>query len=440
MRMGSKMRSRINMSKTTWTSSKERQLIQLYNAGCSLSQCAKALDFTEDKVSSKLTRLRKNNKLKPKDAVKEGRDPALVALQGQNMRMGRQMETMKGRLGNWNLLAEEFATAAGNVVVPKQPTLEKNPRKAPQDMVALFSDTHAGSRWRLSLTDGYSAYSFNTFCCRMAHYAKEIVNIALTDRPKYGLNTLHIDSLGDTIQGVLRVEDEVTNEFQIVPAVANTTSVLFQWIVRLSEYFSNIVYTGKSGNHGRMTQKTEASRSLEVNFDTLINLQLRALVSAAGLQDRISVNVPDGQITTISRLGHRIRLMHGCTLSGGGGIAGLPLFSIARDMLRAYRKEVRAGSAGLDVIEFAHFHTPCNLHNTVLMNGCICGVNPWAFNKLGATDPPSQKVYFTGERHPVGWALDLGFDDIDDDHGFAYDEIDAMFAEDYYDFKVRETK
>ena len=424
--------------KAIWTPGKVKKAIKLNDSGCTLGQVSSALGLSEDQVSSKLSRLRKEGKLKAKDAVKKDRDPALAALQGHNARQGRQIESMKDRLGNWNLLAEEFAAAAGSVQVPKQPKLCKNPRKAPQEMVAMLSDMHAGSRWRPSLTDGYSEYSFDTFCCRMAHFAKEIVNIAESDRGKYGLNVLHVDSLGDMIQGVLRVEDEVTNEFQVMPAVANVTSVLFQWLCRLSEHFETIVYTGKSGNHGRTTKRTEASRSLEVNYDTLINLQLRALARAAGLQDRIRVNVPDGQITTIDRMGHRIRLMHGDTLSGGGGIAGIPLFSLARDALRAYRTTVRAGAKGLDLIEIGHFHTPCMLYGMLLMNGCMCGVNPWAINNLGASDKPSQTVYFTGEKHTIGWMLNLEFNDVDSAHGFEYDEIDAMFANDYVDFKSLE--
>jgi len=419
-----------------WTKKMTSKLVKLHDAGCTLGQVSDALGASEDRVSSKLSRLRKDGKLKPKDEIKKAKDPTIAALSAQVQKQARLIETQNKRLGNWNLLSKEFAEAAGNVIVPRQPKLNFNPTKAPQEMVAILSDMHAGSQWRSSLTDGYSEYSFDIFCQRMAHYAKEIVNIALSDRVKYGLKVLHIDSLGDMIQGTLRIEDEVTNEFQIMPSVANTTSVLFQWIVRLSEYFERIVYTGKSGNHGRTTRRTEASRSLEVNYDTLINLQLRALVQAAGLQDRIRVNIPDGQISTIDRMGHRIRLMHGDTLSGGGGIAGIPLFSLARDALRAYRTTVRSGASGLDLIEIGHFHTPCLLYGMLLMNGCLCGVNPWAINNLGASDPPSQTVYYTGERHTVGWKLDLGFGGLDSDHGFVYDEVDAMFAEDYLDFRT----
>lgn len=427
------------MPKATWTNAKENKVIRLHDSGCTLGQIAKALGFSEDQCSSKISRLRKDGKLKPQDKVKKERKPELAALQSQNAKLSRQYEEAKTRLGDWNAFAEETCKVyRDRFTMPATPKLCKRPKKKPQEMVAMLSDMHAGSRWRESLTDGYSEYSFETFCKRMAHFSKEIINIAHSDRSKYGLNVLHVDSLGDSVQGVLRIEDEVTNEFQIMPAVANVTAVMFQWLCRLSEHFGVIKYTGKSGNHGRTTRKTEASRSLEVNFDTLINLQIRALIRAAGLQDRIRVSIPDGQITTIERMGHRIRLMHGDTLSGGGGIAGMPLFSIARDLLRAYRKEVRTGSKGLDVVEFGHFHTPCNLYGTVLMNGCLCGVNPWSFNTLGATDPPAQKVYFTGERHAVGWSLDLGFDedDVDSDHGFEYEEVEEMFATDYQDFRT----
>jgi len=419
-----------------WTKKITARLIKLHDSGCTLGQVAEAMGITEDKVSGKLTRLRKDGKLKTKDEIKRTKNPTIAALSAQVVKQARLIETQNKRLGNWNLLSEEFAAAAGNVIVPKSPKMNFNPVKAPQEMVAILSDMHAGSRWRSSLTDGYSEYNFEIFCQRMAHYGREIVNIALTDRVKYGLKVLHIDSLGDMVQGVLRVEDEVTNEFQIMPSVANVTAVLFQWIVRLSEHFEKIVYTGKSGNHGRTTRRTEASRSLEVNYDTLINLQLRALVQAKGLQNRIHVNVPDGQISTIDRLGHRIRLMHGDTLTGGGGIAGIPLFSLARDALRAYRTTVRSGAKGLDLIEIGHFHTPCLLYGMLLMNGAMCGVNPWAINNLGASDPPSQTVYFTGEKHTVGWKLDLEFDSIDSEHGFIYDKVEAMFSENYLDFRT----
>ena len=421
----------------SWNNVSTQQLTRLHNEGCTLGQIAEALGMSEDTVSSKISRLRKDGKLKPRDAVKSGKDATVAALMAQNAKLRRKISGMADRLGNWNLLAKEFAAAASSQVqAPMSPRLNFKPKKAEQQMVAMLSDMHAGSRWRASLTDGYSEYDFPIFCRRLSHYGNEIINIAMNDRSKYGLKHLHVDSLGDSIQGILRIEDEVTNEFQIVPAVANITNVLFQWLLRLAEHFSTITYTGKSGNHGRLTKRTEASRSLEVNFDTLINLQLRALVQVAGMSDRIRINVPDGQITTITRLGHRIRLMHGDSLSGGGGIAGVPLFSMARDMLRAFRKEVRAGSGGLKLIEIGHFHTPNSFGGTLLMNGCLCGPNPWSFVNLGATDPASQTVYFTGENHVRGWSLDLEFDDAPEDHGFQYDEIDAMFADDYHDFRT----
>lgn len=340
----------------------------------------------------------------------------------------RQLKTenrqLSSQVGNWTLLADNFASLAPRMPRVKPISIKATPTKYLQEMVALLSDSHANESWDKTLTDGQTEYSFEIFCRFLWYYGEEIVRLVHEDRSKYGLKTLHLDVLGDIYHGTLRVEDEVANDFPSAPGIANTAIVIFQWLCGLAKHFERIEVKCVPGNHGRNHAKPQSKRYVEENKDTLVYLIIRSMVAAAGMSDTIRIQIPRSRVHTFRRLGHQIKIGHGDHIKGGNSIAGLPIYGLSREMLRQFRKELKSDKQdkGIDLIEYGHFHQYSMLENTLIINGAMCPTAPWAFDELGMLADPCQLVYYTSERHTIGWRNPLSLKHgASTKHKFVYD-------------------
>lgn len=331
------------------------------------------------------------------------------ALSGQISKLRTEKLHLSKQVGNWGLFAEKMAELAPKLPKPKSISIKTDKTKLEQEMVALLGDAHSMERWRLDQTDNMTEYNFELFCNLMWYYAQEIIRFAEEDRSKYGLKKLHIDMLGDIFHGVLRIEDEVTNDYPTAPGIMLTAWVLYQWICVLLEHFETIDIVGVAGNHGRNHMKPQNKLYVEENKDTLIYLMLQSLLKAGGMYDRVSVTIPAGRSLTFDRLGHRVKVFHGDHIGGGNGISSLPVYGITRDMLRQFRKELarEGGPREISLIECGHFHTHNFVENVFLINGALAPADVYATEELGAAGGMEQVIYYTSRKFCVGWRIPL---------------------------------
>lgn len=347
-----------------------------------------------------------------------------VAAKAQVARLRGDLRRTQLRVANWAALSEAFVEAAASLPIPTRTPSKAKPKQSEQEMVALLSDTHTTAFWTTAQTDGLTEYNFEMFCQMLWYYGEEIARLAEEFRPLYGLRVLHVDMLGDIYHGILRLDDEVTNEFPSVLGVSNTAWVLWQWLVRLLAHFDAIHVVCMAGNHGRFHDKPQSKRYVGENWDTKIYMDLRAFARIAGITDRLRVTIPGGRRHTFRRLGHRIKAAHGDHIRGGNSIAALPIYGLSRDILRDFGREIRAGRGEkVGLIEMGHWHFSNFLEDILLVNGAVCPTGPWAMDERGAFNDPKQYVYFTSESHVFGWQLPLALKHgIGQPHGFAYDE------------------
>lgn len=351
------------------------------------------------------------------DFSRESQRKIIQTLRADNRRL-QQM------LGDWESLADRFSAEAKILPKPKPSTIKWKPSKEHRELVAILSDAHATEAWTLAQTDGQTFYDFETFCQMLWYYGKEIVRIANECRGRHGLNILHLDVLGDIFHGTLRLEDEVTNDFPSAPGIANTASVLYQWISSISQHFEQVFITCVAGNHGRNHVKPQSKRYVAENKDTLIYLFVKSMISATNLREKIAVIIPNSRVHTFRRMGHQIKIAHGDHIKGGNSIAGLPIYGLSRDMLRQFRKELKSDKVkkGIDLFEIGHFHSHSVLENMLIVNGALCPTAPWAFDELGMLSDPEQVVYQTSERFTHAGMLPLSLKHgIGQKHELVYD-------------------
>ena len=351
------------------------------------------------------------------DAVDE-----LASLNHSNRKLRAENRRMHERLGDWRALMAAFAEAAHVLPKPRAAHIKATASSEEKEAVLLLSDMHANEVWSKRQTDGLTSYDYEKFCSTLWFLCGEVVRLVEELRPTFGLRVLHIDMLGDILHGQLRLDDEVTNEFQTVPAVAMTSYVLYQAIRLLSEHFEKVIVTAVPGNHGRLHKKPQSKRYVGENLDTLIYCGIASMLHVAGLGDRISFSVPHSRVHSFSRLGHKVKIGHGDHIKGGGGIANIPIFGLSRDILRQFRKEIKAAREGerLELIEFGHFHNSNILEDVLFLNGAFCPTGPWAMDELGAFQDPKQWFYLASRRHVYSWQMPISLKrGADATHSFA---------------------
>lgn len=404
-----------------WSPKDERRLREMHAAGVSLKLMADSLEKPRSTVWSKLKSL-DLAQLDDSEVDLQSLQLKMSQLQHSVSVLTRENKHLTRQMGNWEALCGEVARQASALPVAKPCNVYHKPSLDEQEMVALLSDTHATEQWKSEQTDGFTEYNFETFCRFLWYYGQEIIRFANEDRSKYGLNVLHVDMLGDIFHGVLRVEDEVTNDFATIPGVIATAHVIWQWLQMLAPHFSRIECRCMAGNHGRLHRKPQSRRYVEENRDTLIYLMLKEFATVSGTQ-HITFRIPKSRVATFRRLGHRVKMGHGDHIKGGNSIAGLPIYGLSREMLRQFRKEVRrAGDQGLALIQYGHWHHYNFLENTLIINGAMAPTDPFAFDELGAITEPTQLIYYTSKRHAIGWRVPLSFKHAPAKHGFTYEE------------------
>jgi len=362
----------------------------------------------------------KNNEARRIAAVADASGQAALAAEVRRLR--RENATLSGQSGDWKRLAQEFAAAAPTLPMPRKLRASGTPKLERMDAVLLLGDCHANERWTQAQTDGLTQYDFGRFCSSLWVLCRDVIRKIEELRPLYGLSTLHLDLMGDITHGKLRLDDEVTNEFATVPAVAQTSWVLYQAVLLLLEHFEHIEIKCVAGNHGRLHDKPQSKRHVEENLDTLIYCWLASLLGVRGLSPgRVGITIPGSRLYTFRRLGHKVLLAHGDHVRGGNSIAGLPIYGLSRDILRNLSRQVKAAreKEGLAIIEFGHFHQSNLLEDLMFINGAMCPTGPWAMDEMGAFAEPKQWLYLTSERRAYSWTLPLSLKGATEvPHGF----------------------
>ena len=325
-----------------------------------------------------------------------------ASLRDQVVRHRSAANRYKKQAGAWLEFYDYVSSLAPSLPIPKP--VKYSPPKSSNgkaEVVALLSDAHLNAAWGYDKTDGKTEYSFEIGCQLLNYFADEIIAAVLQDRGKYGLWTLHLDILGDFLHGKLRVEDEVTNDYPTAPAVLCAAWVLYQFIIKLTPHFTKIEIVCAPGNHARLTKKPEANRYIEENMETIAFGIVKSLLQTKNeLKGKVSLIVPNTEVYTFTRLGHKIKLGHGDHIKGGGGISDIPQYGLHREMLRQYKNDARAGQQeGIKIIEYGHFHDSNLLSNLLFVNGAMCFTSPWALHRFGAYAEPTQWLYYTSEKY-----------------------------------------
>ena len=245
------------------------------------------------------------------------------------------------------------------------------------EYVVAVSDVHYGAKFK-SINNEYSP-----------EIAKNRFNI-LTSRlidfvDKKGITKLTIVSLGDLIQGILRLSDLRINDSSIVKATVEISRLIANMLNELSAYTRIYYYHVPSANHTQIrVLNAKASELADEDLEFLIGNYISDLCSK---NDRIEVNLAESQkdFVEFDVLGNNLIALHGHQVKN--------VDSAIKNISMLHRKFY-------DCVLLGHYHTGKEIPSgeslfgdaEVLVSPSFVGSDPYS-DKLAKGSKASVKIY-----------------------------------------------
>ena len=234
--------------------------------------------------------------------------------------------------------------------------------------VAMFSDWHYGiaheSYWN----------KINKDICveRVNKLKNEIIKYCMANR----VSVLHLEILGDLVNGLLHLGTRVSNEEDVISQAMHVRELISEVVNELDKYITEVQVYSDFGNHGRVSANKKESIDVE-NFERLIPWYLERSLQG---KDNVTIhkNDFDDTIVVMNFLNETILGVHGDKDKFKNGVDRLI------KMLRIHPTELHRG----------HNHSFAEEDGygmTVTTNGTLSGVDDYA-KELRLTGTPTQTL------------------------------------------------
>lgn len=272
---------------------------------------------------------------------------------------------------------------------------EPKAAKLPGVPKLMLSDLHWGEQVRREQVGGVNAYNLAIARRRLRTTIDTTINLCRILDPEMRYPGIVLPLGGDMISGNIHDELAATNELNTMPTLLDLYKNLVPSIGLMADTFGKVFLPCVSGNHDRDTKKTWAKDRNHTSFGWL----LYQLLSIAFANDsRVTFYIPDGSDALYRIFGMRYLLTHGDQFRGGDGIIGA-LGPVTRG---EQKKNTRNAAVGqdYDVMEFGHFHKRM-LTARLRGNGCLKGMDEYAYMGNFGFEPPSQNFWMTHPDHGI---------------------------------------
>ena len=172
--------------------------------------------------------------------------------------------------------------------------------KQNKEYLLSFADVHYGSTFDV----GLNKYSPEICEQRFIQLYNETVEIIKENR----INHLHVASLGDLIQGILRITDLSLNSISMIEQILGVERLIANFLNNLSVHCNITYYHTINANHSELRLLGTKSGELGEDVELLIGNHIKDLLSN---NQRVKVIIGDDTIMDINLCGYEIGLTHG---------------------------------------------------------------------------------------------------------------------------------
>lgn len=294
-----------------------------------------------------------------------------------------EMQRMLRQEARFELFYENVKSAIQTLPMPKiQRDAEKYLFNEKEYLLGI-ADIHAGAKFDLP-TNNYSIKEcerrFNVLFDKVANYVSD-----------NDIGLLHIASLSDDIQGILRVSDLQLNETSVVEATVFISRMLANFLNELSAYCYIEYYHVSESNHSQTRPLgTKASEIATEDIEYIIGNYIKDMLK---FNDRVNVHTNFGHYyIEIPIFNYNILAMHGHTINN--------LDTVLKDMSTLHGKLI-------DFVVCGHLHTGKSIQGNergsydteVLMCPSFQGTDPYAYKKLGKSSKAACKMFVFDEQY-----------------------------------------
>lgn len=262
---------------------------------------------------------------------------------------------------------EMYYEYVGNVCtalpLPKFQTLYYDSDGNKVEYLMPLADVHYGAKFK-SENNEYSTEIAKERFENLSGYVIDFIQ-------KHNATKLHIVSLGDLVQGILRVSDLKINDSTVVKATVEISRLIALFLRDLSVYANIEYYHTPSANHTQIRPLgTKASEIADEDLEYIIGNYIKDLSSD---NERISVHLADEgkQYIEIPIMGNEVIAMHGHQLKN--------IESSIRDLSMMRRSFI-------DYLLLGHFHSGkeipsfegCCNDTEILVSPSFVGSDPYS--------------------------------------------------------------
>ncbi len=252
-----------------------------------------------------------------------------------------------------------------------------------KEYLLCIADIHAGAKFNLPTNN----YSMEECERRFSVLLNQVINYV----KKNNISLMHVVSLSDDIQGILRISDLQLNETSVVEATVFVARVLANFLNELSAYcYVDYYHVGQSNHTQTRNLGTKASELASEDVEYVIGNYIKDMLR---FNNHVDVNTNFGyDYIEIPIFNYNILAMHGHTINN--------LDTALKDLSTLHNKLV-------DYLVVGHLH--CNktiqgnergsYDTEVLMCPSFQGTDPFAFNKLGKSSKAACKMFIFDEKY-----------------------------------------
>lgn len=341
---------------------------------------------------------------KKKPTVREQHTKEVVLLE-QTLQVSREEVAELGRKLKASYRANDlFASLADIITTETKPLpklqfkVQQNVKTGTADLVLILSDEHADEVISSPSTWGMEEYDFNVFRIRLQRLFEQIVQYSTKHLSAHAFERLWILKLGDSVHGDIHGSSHRNYFKNTLKASLAVGDVEAQFVQSLVPYFVGGVHVvAVSGNHPRRSMRKDYGGPHD-NFDYLVVTQMATRLEAEIKEGHVTVYAPEAWTAFVEIRGHIWCLNHGDDVQG---YAGYPWYGFDRKNNRVQSLIARMDQR-VDFFTYGHYHTEVTLPSAGALsvhNGAFTMTEPFALNKISASNPPTQRLVALNEEH-----------------------------------------
>ena len=310
-----------------------------------------------------------------------------AAILAENQRLGKSLSKARdiSQVIIDCCLTEIAKLKIAPVQIPRRETATEN-----LEFHLMRSDAQVGQYTDARWVQGVSRYDSHIYECRVNKLAEKVSLFREQDHRSLGLNKLVVYHLGDQVEGEGIFKGQpFAIDLPGVEQLFHSLRVEAGFVLFLASIFPEVEIFCVPGNHGRPGRKGD--NHPKTNFDYVF---YRLLQMTLERQENVKVYVSESPSMLVRQGEFNCLLNHGDNATSWNGIPYYGLDRVAKRVHELYGMVINYNFCG-------HHHTPCNLADRVIMNGCLPGGSDFSVNRLTVATRPSQKIFYFDKDHGI---------------------------------------